>query len=160
MNVISVAMTQDGAVEMGIVYNPYTDEMFYARRGKGAFRNGKCIHVSERPLHQGLTLFGSALYYEGLSDRTFRILRLCFDHSMDIRRFGSAAYDLCLIATGRAELFFELRLQPWDYAAGMLIVQEAGGTVTTMEGGEISPSSPSSVLAYGSNVDVSFLSGE
>lgn len=159
-NVISVAMTQDGELDLGVVYNPYTDEMFCAQRGKGAFCNGKPIHVSDRPLQQGLTLFGSAPYYEQLHDRTFRILRLCFERSMDVRRFGSAAYDLCLIASGRAEIYFELRLQPWDYAAGTLIVREAGGTVTPVEGGEISLSSPSSVLAYGSGVDVSFLKGQ
>lgn len=157
---ISVAMTHDGIQEIGVVYQPYLDELFYAQRGKGAFCNGIPIHVSDKPLNQGLTLFGSASYYTELTDESFRLLRLCFDRSMDIRRSGSAAVDLCTIAAGRAELYFELRLQPWDYAAGALIVQEAGGTVTRVEGGDIDLKKPCSVLAVGTGVDIEFLRTE
>ncbi|MDO4175514.1 MAG: inositol monophosphatase family protein [Eubacteriales bacterium] len=156
-SVISVAMTQDGQLELGLVYNPYLDELFTAQRGKGAFCNGKPIHVSNQPLEAGLTLYGSASYYPELIDDSFRLLRKAFDRSMDIRRSGSAAWDLCCIAAGRAELFFELRLYPWDHAAGTLLVREAGGTVTRVEGGDVSLSSPCSVLAAGSCVDTSFL---
>ena len=156
-SVISVAMTRDGKQELGVVYHPYLNEMYYAQRGKGAFCNGKRIHVSEKPLSEGLTLFGSAPYYPELIDDSFRILRMCFDRSLDVRRSGSAAYDLCCIAAGRAELYFELRLQPWDYAAGSLIVQEAGGMVSRVEGGEIDLSQACSVLATGNHVDVDFL---
>ena len=70
-----------------------------------------------------------------------------FKRALDIRRSGSAAIDLCSIAAGRAELYFELRLSPWDYAAGALIVQEAGGVVTTVDGDEITLDKPCSVLA-------------
>ena len=70
-----------------------------------------------------------------------------FKRALDIRRSGSAAIDLCSIAAGRAELYFELRLSPWDYAAGALIVQEAGGVVTTVDGEEITLDKPCSVLA-------------
>lgn len=154
---ISVAMTRDAIPEIGVIYNPYLNEMFYARRGRGAFCNGTPIHVSNKPLKQGLTLFGSASYYQELVDDSFRLLRLCFDRSMDIRRSGSAALDLCAIAAGRAELFFELRLQPWDYAAGALIVREAGGSVTRIEGGDIDLTHACSVLAVGSGVDPSFV---
>lgn len=154
---ISVAVTQDGEVELGFVYNPYLDEMFTAQRGNGAYCNGKPIHVSNQPLEAGLSLFGSSSYYPELADESFRLLRKAFDHSMDIRRSGSAALDLCTIAAGRAELYFELRLQPWDYAAGSLIVREAGGTVSRVEGGEIDLTRACSVLAIGSNVDASFL---
>lgn len=154
---ISVAMTHDGVQEIGVVYNPYLDEMFYAQRGRGAYCNGKPIHVSDKPLSEGLTLFGSASYYSELVDDSFRLLRKCFDRSMDIRRSGSAAVDLCTIAAGRAELYFELRLQPWDYAAGSLIVREAGGTVTRVEGGALDLTKACSVLAIGSGVDTAFL---
>ena len=156
-SVISVAMTRDGRQEIGVIYNPYLDEMFYAQRGKGAFCNGKPIHVSEKPLAEGLTLFGSAPYYPELIDASFRTLRACFDRSLDVRRSGSAAYDLCCIAAGRAELYFELRLQPWDYAAGSLIVTEAGGTVSRVEGGDIDLTQQCSVLAVGRGVDTAFL---
>lgn len=154
---ISVAMTRDGKQELGVVYNPYLDEMFYAQRGCGAFCNGKPIHVSSRPLVQGLTLFGSAAYYKELTDESFRLLRKCFDRSQDIRRSGSAAIDLCTIAAGRAELYFELLLQPWDYAAGSLIVTEAGGSCTRVDGGDIDLTKGCSILAVGSGVDAAFI---
>ena len=154
---ISVAMTQDGAVELGLVYNPYLDEMFTAQRGKGAYCNGRPIHVSDQPLEAGLTLYGSSSYYPELIDDSFRLLRKAFDRSMDIRRSGSAALDLCSIAAGRAELYFELRLQPWDYAAGSLIVREAGGKISRVEGGDIDLTKACSVLATGSKVDAAFL---
>ncbi|MGN1031341.1 MAG: inositol monophosphatase family protein [Butyricicoccaceae bacterium] len=154
---ISVAVTKDGEQYLGIVYNPYLDEVFYAEKGTGAFCNGKPIHVSDMPLHQGLMLFGSASYYEELIDESFRMLRHYFDRSMDIRRSGSAAWDLCCIAAGRAELYSELLLQPWDYAAGSLIVAEAGGTVTQVDGTPIDLTRGCSILAYGTGVAASDL---
>lgn len=156
-SVISVAMTRDGVQELAVIYNPYLDEMYWAQRGSGAFCNGKRIHVSDRPLAQGLTIFGSAAYYDELTDESFRLLRMCFDRSMDIRRSGSAAFDLCTIAAGRAELYFELRLQPWDYAAGSLIVQEAGGQISRIGGGALDLTKACSVVAAGSRVDTRFL---
>lgn len=152
VSVISVAVTKDGEQYMGIVYNPYLDEMFYAVRGEGAYCNGVRIEVSGLPLHQGLMIFGSASYYPELIDESFRMLRWYFDRSMDIRRSGSAAWDLCCIAAGRCELFCELRLQPWDYAAGSLIISEAGGTVSTADGRPLDLSHACSVLAYGTGV--------
>lgn len=151
-SVISVGVTRDGAPYMGLIYHPYLDEMFYAVKGEGAYCNGKQIHVSDMPLHQGLMVFGSASYYEELVDESFRMLRWYFDHSMDIRRSGSAAWDLCCVAAGRAELFCELRLQPWDFAAGSLLVTEAGGTVHTAEGAPLNLSGACSVVAYGTGV--------
>ena len=153
-------MTRDGEAYLGVVYNPYLDEMFYAQRGQGAYCNGTAIHVSDLPLIQGLTLFGSASYYDELTDESFRLLRECFDRSQDIRRSGSAALDLCTIAAGRAELFFELRLQPWDYAAGALIVQEAGGVCTCVDGSPIDLTKPCPIVATGSGVDAGFIRGE
>lgn len=157
VSAISVALTCGGEQELGVVYNPYLDEMFCAQRGKGASCNGVPIYVSDKPLSQGLTLFGSAPYYPELIDDSFRLLRSCFDRSLDVRRSGSAALDLCAIAAGRAELYFELKLQPWDYAAGSLIVREAGGTVTRVEGGDIDLTQGCSVLARGSGVDTAFI---
>lgn len=156
-SVVSVAVTKDGAPYLGVIYNPYLEEMFCAQAGEGAYCNGQRIHVSEKPLEQGLTLFGSAPYYSDLTDETFRILRLCFDKSLDVRRSGSAAWDLCTIAAGRAELYYELCLQPWDYAAGTIIVQEAGGRVTDRNGNAVDLTAPCSVVAVGSNVDTAFL---
>lgn len=145
---ISVGLTRDGKQYIGVVYNPYLDEMFTAQRGYGAYCNGKPIHVSDQPLSNGIVIFGTAPYYEELNEKSFRLAYEYFRKSLDIRRSGSSAIDLCSIAAGRAELFFELRLSPWDYAAGSLIVQEAGGKVSRVEGGDITLSEPCSVKAW------------
>lgn len=144
---ISVGMTVDGAQSVGIVYQPYLDEMFLAERGKGAYRNGERIHVSDQPLKNGVVLFGTAPYYEELSEKSFAMAYEYFRKSLDVRRSGSAAIDLCNVACGRAELYFELLLSPWDYAAGSLIVEEAGGKVTTVEGTPLSFNQPCSLKA-------------
>lgn len=146
---ISVAMTLDGRPELGIVYNPYLGEMFLAKRGCGAYLNGKPIHVSKQPLSNGVVLFGTAPYYEDLAKKSFTLAYEYFKKALDVRRSGSAAIDLCNIACGRAELYFELLLSPWDYAAGALIVEEAGGRVTTVDGDAITLDAPCSVLAAG-----------
>lgn len=144
---ISVGVLVDGMPGMGIVYQPYLDEMFIAERGKGAYRNGERIHVSDQSLENGVVLFGTAPYYEELSEKSFAMAYDYFRKSLDIRRSGSAAIDLCNIACGRAELYFELLLSPWDYAAGSLIVQEAGGKVTTVEGTPLTFHRPCSLKA-------------
>ena len=144
---ISVGLTNDGQPYMGVVYNPYLNEMFTAEKGKGAYLNGKPIHVSKQSLDRGIVLFGTAPYYEELSKKSFQMAFDYFKKALDVRRSGSAALDLCSIAAGRAELYFELLLSPWDYAAGVLIVKEAGGIVTTVEGTTITLDKPCSILA-------------
>ena len=144
---ISVALIENDKVEIGIVYNPYLNEMFWAQRGKGAYCNDKKIQVSDQPLSNGVVLFGTSPYYEELHEKSFETAYKYFKQALDIRRSGSAALDLCSIAAGSAELYFELRLSPWDYAAGSLIVEEAGGVVTTVDGEAICFDKPCSVLA-------------
>ncbi|GFI22327.1 inositol-1-monophosphatase [Lachnospiraceae bacterium] len=147
MSAISVGLTLDGERYMGVVYNPYLNEMFTAIKGQGAFLNGIPIHVSSESIENGLVLFGTAPYYEELNKKSFEMAYEYFKRSIDVRRSGSAALDLCNVAAGRAELFFELRLCPWDLAAGSLIVEEAGGKVTTAEGGQITLYEPCSLIA-------------
>lgn len=144
---ISVGLLKDGNQLLGVVYNPYLDEMFTAIKGEGAFLNGKRIHTTKLPLNEGIVVFGTSPYYEELSKKSFELAYSLFQRALDVRRTGSAAIDLCNIAAGRAELFFELKLSPWDYAAGALIVSEAGGCVTTIEGAAISFDAPCSILA-------------
>lgn len=144
---ISVGLTRDGAQYMGVVYNPYLNEVFTAIKGKGAFLNAKPICVSDAPLENGIVIFGTSPYYEDLSRASFELAYEYFKKSLDVRRSGSAAIDLCCVAAGRAELFFELKLSPWDYAAASLIVEEAGGIVTTVDGGSITLGEGCSVLA-------------
>ena len=143
---ISVALCNGNDVVAGVVYNPYTDELFSAEKGKGAYLNGDRISVSERPLSDGLALFGTSPYHPENTDETFSLLRKVFDFSRDIRRSGSAAYDICMIACGRCEVFFEKSLQPWDIAAGTLILKEAGGIALNYQGRDINFSTPNDVV--------------
>ena len=146
---VSVGLALHGTMEIGVVYNPYNNEMFYAQRERGAFLNGQPLHVSSNQLEEGLVCFGTSPYYAELIDQTFDLVKTLHKASLDVRRSGSAALDLCDIASGRCELFFECRLSPWDYAAGSLIVQEAGGRISRMDGTEISLDKGCSVLAGG-----------
>ena len=143
---ISIGLCKGNDVIAGVVYNPYTDELFSAEKGKGAYLNGNRIKVSERPLSDGLALFGTSPYHPENTDETFSLLRKVFDFSRDIRRSGSAAYDICMIACGRCEVFFEKSLQPWDIAAGTLILKEAGGIALNYQGRDISFSTPNDVV--------------
>ena len=134
---ISVALARDAVVEYGVVYDPYRDEMFSARRGGGAFLNGAPIHVSEKPLAQGIFSMGTSLYRPEYFQRTMRLTEQLFRRSCDFRRMGAAALDFCDVACGRPEAFFEYSLCPWDYAAGSLLVTEAGGAVCALDGGPL-----------------------
>ena len=147
MSAISVALLKGREPVAGVVYNPYLDEMFSAIKGQGAFLNGKRISVSSQPLDKALILFGSAPYDKHLFKETLEILSEYFYKALDIRRCGSAALDLCSIACGRAELYFELVVSPWDFAAGKLIVEEAGGVVTALDGKPLSFDGKTSILA-------------
>ncbi len=144
---ISVALLKGKEAVAGVVYNPYLDEIFYAIKGQGAFCNSKKIRVSSQPISNALVLFGSSPYDKTLFKRTIEILSEYFYKALDIRRSGSAALDLCSVACGRAEVYFELQVSPWDFAAGKLIVEEAGGVVTTLDGTPLSFEGKTSILA-------------
>ena len=149
---VSVGVVIDGKRYAGVVYNPYNDECFTAERGQGAYLNDKQIHVSNTDLAHSLVLFGTAPYYEELWDRTFELARDYCSRGMDLRRSGSAALDLCNIACGRAGLFFELRLQPWDFTAGIVLIEEAGGLVVDENGRELPLFEASSIWACNSKI--------
>ncbi len=145
---ISVAMFSHGEVVLGAVYDPYLNEMFYAVRGNGAFLNGEPIRVSKNGLDKAVCLFGTSPYYKAeLADKTFNTVRTLFLTCADVRRSGSAALDLAYIAAGRCDIFYEARLSPWDFAAGVLLITEAGGTVTQADGKAIDFIGPVSILA-------------
>lgn len=144
---ISVGVSLDGVMQYSVVYNPAKNELFTAQRGKGAFRNNHPIHVSEKPLSQGIFLVGTAIYHRRYLEPTISLTRQLWDRSCDFRRLGSAALDLCYVACGRAELFFEYSLNPWDYAAGSLLVEEAGGFISTLTGAPLQLGNRDSVWA-------------
>ena len=131
---ISAAFMRSGAVCAAAVYNPYVDELFSAIRGEGAWLNGRPVRVSDAPLSESVVCVGTSPYDVSLADRSFALAKAAFLAGLDIRRQGSAELDLCSVAAGRAGVYFELGLSLWDYAAGMLIVEEAGGICRTVTG--------------------------
>ncbi len=147
---VSIALCENRSPVAGLIWQPYTQEMFYAEAGRGASLNGKEIHVSETPFDKALIAVGTAPYHAELAEKSME-LALAFLHSCaDIRRSGSAAVDLAYLAAGRLDAFFELNLKPWDYAAGSLIVREAGGVVTMpLEPGEMRYDRSTAILASG-----------
>lgn len=148
MSAVALALVDNGVPVLGIVYNPFTDELFSAKRGGGAFLNGRPIHVTDAAeLSHSLVLVGTSPYRKDLADVNFDIIKRLYIASEDIRRCGSAALDLCYLACGRADGFFERNLKPWDYAAGTAILREAGGMVTDFNGAEPSYQVPSDILA-------------
>ena len=136
---VSLALAEGGRTVLGVVYNPYAPELYTARRGGGAYLNGRRIAVSGvEALSEGLVSAGTAPGHREWADTVFREMRSLFDTCLDIRRGGCASIDLCDVACGRVDAYVERYLCPWDYAAGALIVEEAGGRVTDFSGGALS----------------------
>ena len=146
---ISVGLTKFGRMLFGCVYNPYTREMYSAVKGEGAKLNGKEIHCSDKGLADNLVAFGTARYQTEDTDRIFDHAKKLYLNSLGIRAGGSAALDICRVASGANGVYLELMLYPWDYAAASLIVMEAGGFISTAEGGMITLDQPCSILAAG-----------
>lgn len=151
-SVISVALLKDGKPYMAVVYNPYDDMMFSAVTGQGAYLNGDRIMSSDAPLSDQLACFGTAPYYEEYRDRSFDIAKRLLPLCVDLRRSGTAAWDMCCVAIGRCGLYFELKIQIWDYAAAALIAVEAGCSVTDIEGRPLSYTGASSALCMARGV--------
>jgi myo-inositol-1(or 4)-monophosphatase len=136
---VSIALEQEGDVLMGVVYDPMRDEMFSAVKDEGARLDGKALHVS-RVDDLNKSLVATGFPYDIRESEVNNIDH--FNHFLvrvqAIRRCGSAAMDLCYIACGRFDGFWELKLHPWDVAAGALVVQEAGGRITDFQNREFS----------------------
>ena len=134
---VSIAIKYRGKIEHGVVYDPLRNELFTATRGRGAQLNDRRIRVSRRPGLEG-ALLGTGFPYRDLSqlDEYLAVFRELITRTAGIRRPGSAALDLAYVAAGRMDGFWECGLKEWDVAAGTLLIQEAGGTVTDFQGGE------------------------
>ncbi len=133
---ISVALMKGKEIVLGVVLEINKDECFYATKGGKAFCNGNRIQVSKTThLKDSLIATGFPYYAFGKMDVYLAILKDFMQYSHGVRRLGSAAVDLVYVACGRFEAFFEYNLKPWDVAAGILIVQEAGGVVTDFSNG-------------------------
>lgn len=132
---------------MGVVYIPRTGEMFHAEKGKGAYLNGKRIKVSSRSFNNAVMCTALPVYHKEYAEVCSRIILEAFGKCNDIRRFGACAPELCYLAMGRCELYFEYLLSPWDYAAASLIITEAGGIISSIDGSALCLTQPSGVIA-------------
>jgi len=132
---VSIALEYKGEIILGVVYEVSRDECFYAEKGKGAFLDGKPIAVSSRKtVSESLIATGFPIYNFERIDNYLAALKHFMQHTHGLRRIGAAAADLCYLACGRVDAFFEYNLKPWDVAAGALIVTEAGGSVCDFSG--------------------------
>lgn len=139
LNCVSIGVEYDGAMVMAAVYNPHLNEFFFAERGLGATLNDKPIRVSnESKAHKACLVTGFPYTYINMPNGPLEIFERFIRRGVPVRRLGSAAIDLCWVAAGRFDGFYEHKLEPWDSAAGFLIVEEAGGTVTDFEGNPFS----------------------
>jgi Archaeal fructose-1,6-bisphosphatase and related enzymes of inositol monophosphatase family len=144
-----LAADADGEMIAGVVYDPLRNEMFSAERGKGAFLNGRAIHVSKtKTLQESLTATGFPSRKRHASPNIHFYQEITL-RSHGVRRAGSAALDLAYVACGRLDGFWEFNLNPWDTSAGVLLVEEAGGTVTHFDGGKFTLDSREVLAANG-----------
>lgn len=146
---VSIALLKEGEPYIGVVYNPFTDILWKAERGKGAYRNGVRIHVSDRPFEDGLLCTAWSTYDKSLAPRCFEVVEDLYPRCNDIRRTGTAACELAMLAEGAVDLYFEIRLAPWDHAAADVCILEAGGCLGSIEG-EVVYDRPCPVIAANS----------
>ena len=140
---VSIALEKAGQMLLGAVYNPLMNEMFFAEKGQGAFLNDKKISVSSKTeVIKSCLVTGFPYTYLDMPNGPLEVFERFIRKGIPVRRLGSAAIDLCWVAAGRFDGFYEHHLQAWDAAAGFLIVEEAGGKVTDYKGDYYSPYQP------------------
>ena len=147
---VSIGIEKDGEMIMGAVFNPMMNEFFFAEKGKGAFLNDQHIHVSQQEtLLNACLVTGFPYTYLDIENGPLDVFGRLIRAGIPVRRLGSAAIDLCWVAAGRFDGFYEHKLMPWDSAAGYLMVEEAGGTVTNFKEESFSPYQPHIVATNG-----------
>ena len=128
---VSIALKRKGRIEVGVIYDPLRDELFTAEKGGGAMLNNRRIRVSKQTnINEALLGTGFPFKYPEHFDSYLQMFKTLMGNTAGIRRAGSAALDLAYLSTGRFDGFWEIGLKPWDMAAGILLVQEAGGVIT------------------------------
>lgn len=139
LNCVSIGVEHNGDIVMAAVYNPHLNELFFAEKGKGATLNEKTIRISEQTQTiKACLVTGFPYTYLNMPNGPLEIFERFIRKGVPVRRLGSAAIDLCWVACGRFDGFYEHKLEAWDSAAGYLIVEEAGGKVTDHEGNKFS----------------------
>ena len=145
---VSLGLLEQGKVTLGVVYNPFRQELFTAKAGQGAFCNGASIQVKPTAdLAHSLIAIGTSPYDRELIPKNFALFAKLFAQCEDIRRTGSAALDLCDLACGRTDGYLERNLKPWDYAGASVILTEAGGVLTDFAGQPVDFTQNSDCLA-------------
>lgn len=139
LNCVSIGIEKEGEMVLAAIYNPHMNEFFFAEKGKGATLNDKAIKVSEQAQTiKACLVTGFPYTYINMANGPLEIFERFIRKGVPVRRLGSAAIDLCWVAAGRFDGFYEHKLEPWDSAAGYLIVEEAGGKVTDFNGDKFS----------------------
>lgn len=133
---VSVALTCRQELLLGVVYDPLRDHLFRATAGKGAYLNGERLHVSSTDTLIDSTVGLDWAHEQDLREETVRLVVALAPRVLSLRSLGSAALSLCYVAAGWSDAYFHRKLSAWDMAAGVLLVQEAGGTLTDLNGGE------------------------
>ena len=147
---VSIGVEHNGAMVMGTVYNPFLKEFYFAEKGAGSTLNGDLISVSgETDVHKACLVTGFPYTYLDVPNGPLEVFSRFIRRGVPVRRLGSAAMDLCWVAAGRFDGFYEHKLQAWDSAAGFLIVEEAGGKVTDFKGSYYSPYQPQILATNG-----------
>jgi len=147
---VSIGLEKEGTIIMGAVYNPFIGEFFFAEKGKGATVNGKPIQVSKKnDLLTSCLVTGFPYTYLDDKNGPLQVFDKLIRKGIPVRRLGSAAIDLCWVAMGRFDGFYEHKLQAWDSAAGFLMVEEAGGKVTDLSGNYYNPYQPGIIATNG-----------
>jgi myo-inositol-1(or 4)-monophosphatase len=147
---VSIGVEYQGKMILGAVYNPFMDELFVAERGEGATLNEQFICVSEETkAEQACVVTGFPYTYLDQPNGPLEVFGRLIRKGIPVRRLGSAAIDLCWVACGRFDAFYEHKLYAWDSAAGFLIVEEAGGKVTDLKGNPYSPYQPGIIASNG-----------
>jgi myo-inositol-1(or 4)-monophosphatase len=147
---VSIGIEHEGKMILGAVFNPFIDEFFFAEKGAGAFLNEKPIRVSDKNnVSHSCLVTGFPYTYLDMPNGPLEVFGRFIRKGIPVRRLGSAAIDLCWVAAGRFDGFYEHKLNAWDSAAGFLLVEEAGGKVTDFEGNHYSPYQPHIVATNG-----------
>lgn len=144
---ISVALMHNQKAALGVVCDIYSGDAYSATLGGGAYLNGKPISVSANSFDRSILCTAMSLYKKEYAKVCSDIIYEAYMQCNDVRRFGSCALELCYLACGKCDLYFEIRVFPWDYAAGYLIIQEAGGVITGLANEALKLNAPSVVIA-------------
>ena len=144
---ISVGLSENGKMIAGFVYDPYNDRMYKAARGEGAYLNDVPLKLEDKSLSEGIAEFGCARYNDDRVELMMAVVKELFMNSICIRNGGSAAIGISRIAAGSNVLYFELKLQPYDYAAASIILEEAGGRICQADGSAVTLDEGCSIVA-------------